>query len=56
MLTEPLASYDFPSSLMCRNAKPVFSTKKKLLPIPNFPSHRHHIETLNIANDACMDH
>ena len=21
---------------------------------PNFPSHLHHIETLNIANDPCM--
>ena len=23
---------------------------------PNFPSHRNHIEILNIANDACMKH
>jgi hypothetical protein len=26
------------------------------LNFPNFPSHRNHIETLNIAHDAFMEH
>ena len=39
-----------------KRAGAVFSSKKLPPPTPNFQSHLHHIKTLNIANDSCMEY
>ena len=39
-----------------RDSTAVFSYKKLPPQTPNFPSHLHHIKTLNIANDSCMEY
>ena len=45
-------SENSPVTFFSRLSWAVFSSKKTPPQTPNFPSHLHHIKTLNIANDS----
>ena len=57
----PYRAMEMARKLLSRLENPAFwpqtvFSSKKTPPPPNFQSHLHHIKTLNIANDSCMEY